>query len=116
MTFSHAENRAVASRNKPNGQAFTDGTFCDAADGDTFQTTNPATGQVLASVAHCKAADVGGRSAQRGGCSTPEPDRGLVIAHMAGILPTMWAMTWQEVCFARRGDAAPMYRNIGRNF
>ncbi|WP_371227348.1 aldehyde dehydrogenase [Roseovarius sp. 2305UL8-3] len=58
MTLSHAEYRAIASNLKPNGQAFIDGQFCDAADGDTFKTTNPATGQVLAEVAHCKPSDV----------------------------------------------------------
>jgi len=58
MTLSHAEYQAIATGLRPNGQAFIDGKFCDAVDGDKFETTNPATGQVLASVAHCKAADV----------------------------------------------------------
>ncbi|MCE8553434.1 aldehyde dehydrogenase [Ruegeria pomeroyi] len=58
MTLSHAEFQAIASKLTPNGWAFIDGTFCDAADGGKFETTNPATGQVLAEVAHCKAADV----------------------------------------------------------
>ncbi|WP_282606424.1 aldehyde dehydrogenase [Pelagibius sp. Alg239-R121] len=58
MTLSHSEFKAIAGRLIPNGQAFIDGKFCDAADGEKFDTTNPATGQVLASVAHCKTADV----------------------------------------------------------
>lgn len=58
MTLSHAEYKDIAAGLRPNGQAFIDGKFCDALDGDKFETTNPATGQVLASVAHCKAADV----------------------------------------------------------
>ncbi|MEK6204926.1 MAG: aldehyde dehydrogenase family protein, partial [Amylibacter sp.] len=58
MTLSHAEYQAIANGLTPNGQAFIDGKFCDALDGKKFETTNPATGQVLASVAHCKAADV----------------------------------------------------------
>lgn len=58
MTLSLAENQAIANSIKPNGQAFIDGVFCDALDGERFETTNPATGQVLAEVAHCKAADV----------------------------------------------------------
>ena len=58
MTLSHAEFQAIARKQKPKGQAFIDGAFCDALDGETFETTNPATGQVLAEVAHCKAADV----------------------------------------------------------
>ena len=58
MTLTHAEYKAIADNIRPNGQAFIDGKFCDAADGTKFETINPATGQVLASVAHCKAADV----------------------------------------------------------
>lgn len=58
MTLSHAEFLAIASKQKPNGQAFIDGKFCDALDGEKFATINPATDQVLAEVAHCKAADV----------------------------------------------------------
>lgn len=58
MTLSHTEYQDIAGRLTPNGQAFIDGGFCDAVDGEKFETTNPATGQVLASVAHCKAADV----------------------------------------------------------
>ena len=40
------------------GRLYIDGKFCDAADGEKFESTNPATGQVIASVAHCKAGDV----------------------------------------------------------
>ncbi len=58
MTLSHAEYRAIAAKLKPNGQAFIDGKFCDAADCDKFETMNPATGDVIAGVAHCKSADV----------------------------------------------------------
>ena len=58
MTLTHADYKAISDNIRPNGQAFIDGKFCDAADGEKFETTNPATGQVLASVAHCKAADV----------------------------------------------------------
>ena len=58
MTLSYTEYQAIAANICPNGQAFIDGKFCDAADGQKFETINPATGQVLASVAHCKAVDV----------------------------------------------------------
>jgi acyl-CoA reductase-like NAD-dependent aldehyde dehydrogenase len=58
MTLTHAEYQQIAANISPNGQAFIDGAFCDAADGTTFETTNPATGDVLARVAHCKSADV----------------------------------------------------------
>ena len=58
MTLRHADYKAIAARLTPNGQAYIDGKFCDAADGEKFETINPATGQVLAKVAHCKSADV----------------------------------------------------------
>ena len=58
MTLSHADYQAIAAKLKPGGQAYIDGAYCDAADGEKFETTNPATGEVLAEVAHCKAADV----------------------------------------------------------
>lgn len=58
MTLTHADYRNIASWLTPSGQAYIDGAFCDAADGAKFETINPATGEVLAEVAHCKAADV----------------------------------------------------------
>jgi len=58
MTLSHAEFQAIANKLKPNGKAFINGEFRDAVDGEKFETVNPATGQVLTSVAHCKSADV----------------------------------------------------------
>jgi len=58
VTLTYTEYQAIAANICPNGQAFIDGEFCDAADGQKFETINPATGQVLASVAHCKAVDV----------------------------------------------------------
>ena len=39
-------------------QAFIDGDYCDAADGDRLETSNPATGETIASFVHCKTADV----------------------------------------------------------
>ena len=58
MTLTHAEFKAISENICPNGQAFIDGKFCDAADGEKFETINPATGEVLAEIAHCKVADV----------------------------------------------------------
>ncbi len=58
MPLSHKEYQAIAAKLRPNGQAFIDGKFCNASDGQTFETINPATGQILANVAHCKLADV----------------------------------------------------------
>ena len=39
------------------GQAYIDGKWVDAASGETFETINPATGEVLARVASCDQAD-----------------------------------------------------------
>ncbi|MEZ0188106.1 aldehyde dehydrogenase [Ralstonia solanacearum] len=39
-------------------QAFVDGAFVSSVSGNTFQTTNPATGEVLAEIAACDARDV----------------------------------------------------------
>jgi acyl-CoA reductase-like NAD-dependent aldehyde dehydrogenase len=39
-------------------QAFIDGNYCDALDGGKLETKNPATGEIIASFAHCKASDV----------------------------------------------------------
>ena len=39
-------------------QAFIDGNYCDAAEGDRLETSNPATGETITSFAHCKATDV----------------------------------------------------------
>ena len=47
MTLTHAEFQTIADKIKPNGQAFIDGQFFDAADGDRFETVNPATGRIL---------------------------------------------------------------------
>jgi len=33
MTLTHAEYKTIANNIRPNGQAFIDGKFCDAADG-----------------------------------------------------------------------------------
>lgn len=53
MILPYTEYQAIAANISPNGQAFTDGKFCDAAAGEKFKTTNPATRQVLVSVANC---------------------------------------------------------------
>lgn len=58
MSLTHTEFQNIATGLQPNGKAFIGGEFCWAVDGDKFNTTNPATGQILAEVAHCKDADV----------------------------------------------------------
>jgi aldehyde dehydrogenase (NAD+)/gamma-glutamyl-gamma-aminobutyraldehyde dehydrogenase len=58
MTLSLEQAQSIASRLRLNAKAYIDGAFCDAADGGTFETVNPATGEVICGVAHCTAADV----------------------------------------------------------
>ncbi|UVK56928.1 aldehyde dehydrogenase [Mesorhizobium sp. AR02] len=48
----------IAAKLVPKGLAFIGGRFAPALDGATFETINPATGAVIADVAHCGAADV----------------------------------------------------------
>jgi 4-(gamma-glutamylamino)butanal dehydrogenase len=55
-TFPHWQQ--LARGVEPRSRAFIDGVFVDAADGDEFDTLNPATGQVLARVARGRGADV----------------------------------------------------------
>jgi 4-guanidinobutyraldehyde dehydrogenase/NAD-dependent aldehyde dehydrogenase len=50
--------RAMAASLTPRTQAFIGGGFTDAQSGKTFDTVNPATGQVIAAIAECDAADV----------------------------------------------------------
>ncbi|MGB7270874.1 MAG: aldehyde dehydrogenase [Albidovulum sp.] len=58
MTLTLAKAQSIASRLKPEARAFIAGTFTDASDKATFETINPATGAVIARVAHCTGADV----------------------------------------------------------
>lgn len=56
--LTHDEYKAIAARLEFPTQAFIDGRFRPAASGKTFETTNPATGAVLAKVASCGPEDV----------------------------------------------------------
>ncbi|MEI9412939.1 aldehyde dehydrogenase [Mesorhizobium salmacidum] len=58
MTLTKDGAHAIASKLAPNGLAFIDGKFTAAADSATFDTINPAAGQVIAAVAHCGGTDV----------------------------------------------------------
>ena len=58
MTLTHAEWTAKAKALTFRNQAYIDGKFVDAISGATFDTINPATGEVLTQVAACDAADV----------------------------------------------------------
>ena len=56
--LTHEEYKAIAKGLSFPTQAFIDGSFRPAISGKTFETVNPATGEVLAKVAACDAADV----------------------------------------------------------
>jgi len=56
--LTHDEYKAIAAGIQFPTQAFIDGSFKPAASGKTFETTNPATGKVLAKVASCGQEDV----------------------------------------------------------
>lgn len=56
--LTHEEYKAIAAGLSLPTQAFIDGSFRPAKSGKTFDTVNPATGQVLAKVAACGAEDV----------------------------------------------------------
>ena len=58
LDYTHKDWKARAARIAFRGQAFVDGKFVDAVSGRTFDSINPATGEVLAAVAECDAADV----------------------------------------------------------
>jgi 4-(gamma-glutamylamino)butanal dehydrogenase len=53
-----SEYEAIAADLRLPTQAFIDGAFRDSGSGETFSTVNPATGEVLAEIAACNAADV----------------------------------------------------------
>ncbi|MNZ16299.1 Aldehyde dehydrogenase PuuC [compost metagenome] len=56
--LSKQEYAAIAAKLNFRTQAFIDGSFRDSLSGRTFTSTNPATGEALASIAACDAADV----------------------------------------------------------
>lgn len=58
MTLTRDRAHALAARLEPIDRAFIDGAFSAASGGATFETINPATGQIIAKVAHCGTADV----------------------------------------------------------
>ena len=58
MTLTRDETHRIASSLRPITQAFINGRFTAAEDGSTFETINPATGDVIAAVPHCGGADV----------------------------------------------------------
>lgn len=58
MTMTLSRARDIASALKIETRAFIDGAYCDAEGGQVFTSINPATGETVATVAHCHAGDV----------------------------------------------------------
>lgn len=56
--LTHEEYQAIAAELTPPTMAFIDGKFCPAQSGETFASTNPATGETIAEIAACAEADV----------------------------------------------------------
>ena len=85
--------RARAAAMSLRGQAFINGKFVDAVSGKTFDSINPATGEVLTAVAECDAADVdlavaaARRSFEAGSWSRMAPgDRKGVLLKLADLI------------------------------
>lgn len=90
---STAHYHEIAGRLSPSSRAFIDGRFVAARSGATFETSNPATGEVIAAVAHCQAedVDVATASARRafadGAWSRAAPEtRKLVLLRLADLV------------------------------
>lgn len=93
MELTKEEAQRIASGLTLPAKAFIDGRFCDASDGATFETINPANEQVIANVAHCTATDVdqaviaARRSFNDGGWSRAAPeDRKEVLLRLAALI------------------------------
>lgn len=93
LDYTHKDWKARAARIAFRGQAFVDGKFVDAVSGRTFDSINPATGEVLAAVAECDAADVdravaaGRRAFEDGRWSRMAPgDRKAVLLRLAALI------------------------------
>src|SRR5947209_4692583 len=85
--------KVQAAAMEPPTQAFIDGRFVDAIDGETYPCINPATGTVIAHVASCGPRDVGAavaaarRSFEGGGWSENAPaERKRVLLRFAQLL------------------------------
>ncbi|MCA0907383.1 aldehyde dehydrogenase [Ruegeria marisrubri] len=91
----HEDWKARAANLSIRGQAFIDGKFVDAASGRTFDSINPATGEVLAQVAEGDAEDVnravaaGRRAFEDGRWSRMAPgDRKAILLKLADLIRT----------------------------
>lgn len=95
LDYTHEDWRSRAGQIGFRGKAFIDGKFVDAASGKTFDSINPATGEVLTAVAECDAADIdlavaaGRRAFEDGRWSRMAPaDRKAVLLKLADLIRT----------------------------
>ncbi|MFV1589899.1 aldehyde dehydrogenase [Phaeobacter sp. JH20_39] len=93
LDYSHQDWKTRAANLSFRGQAFIDGKFVDAVSGKTFDSINPATGEVLTTVAECGAADIdravaaGRRAFEDGRWSRLAPgDRKAVLLKLADLI------------------------------
>lgn len=93
MSYSHQDWKTRADSISFRGKAFIDGAFVDAISGKTFNSINPATGEVLTAVAECDSADIdvavsaGRRAFEDGRWSRVEPaDRKAVMLKLADLI------------------------------
>lgn len=56
--LSYQDYQAIAETLSVPTQSYIDGRYCDAVSGQTYETVNPATGQVIAQVSACGSEDV----------------------------------------------------------
>jgi len=93
LDYSHADWKSRADTLRFRNKAFINGKFVEALSGKTFDSINPATGQILTSVAECEAADVdlavaaARRAFQSGSWSRMAPaDRKAVLLRLADLI------------------------------
>ena len=93
LDYSHKDWKSRAAGLSFRNQAFIDGNFVDAASGKTFDSINPATGEVLAAVAECDVEDVdravaaARKAFEAGHWSRMGPsDRKEVLLKLAGLI------------------------------
>lgn len=93
LDYSHADWKSRADALRFRNKAFINGKFVAALSGKTFDSINPATGQILTSVAECDAADVdlavaaARRAFQSGSWSRMAPaDRKAVLLRLADLI------------------------------
>ena len=102
----------IANKIKFEGRAFIDGKYVDAIDGKKFETINPATGDVLCSVAQCNSKDVDlavkvSRKAFKSGVwsrTSPEFRKDVLLANIMVYILTKPFNTASWIYYGRREE------------